>query len=315
MNIVRLSLAGAAFALFAASAAAPAPAAGSGLAFDSVTKFVPSNETPPPPGNFAADFQTAANPPPADTPKMPLGLGKSMGQMQAAMSMFKTGTAERHYDAGAKHRVDHIVLNTAEITDCTARTLTTLDLKAKTYTVVSLDQPSTGSPGKPGPKATDDGSKVAIALTTRSLGDKTLEGTSAAGYKANVKTTVTKADGNSQTFDMDTTAYYSPTAQPAEYCSTFGHGATAGAGAAAAMAQYQTAMNALRDSKGNPRVTVTSSGPPLPAGKLALYELVIMNGSQHGGSFDIVTERGNVRSIGENDAVFSVPAGFTKTTS
>jgi hypothetical protein len=302
----------------------PAPAAGDGLAFDSVTRFVPGNDTPPPPGNFASDFQTAANPPPAgDSPKLPFGLGKSMGQMQAAMAMFKTGTAERHYVAGKKYRVDHIALGTAEITDCAARTLTTLNLKDKTYTVVSLDQPEPhgggqGAPGKPGPAPSDDGSKVAVSLTTRALGEKNLDGTPATGYDSNFKTTVTKADGDTQSFDMETTAYYAAIAQPSEYCSQFSHpygpSGPAGmgpGGGAAAMAQYQTAMRALRDAKGNPRFTVTSTGPSLPAGKLALYELVEMKG-EHGGSFDMLMERGDVHTIGETDPAFSVPADFTK---
>jgi hypothetical protein len=322
VKLARLSLAAAAFALLAGGMPSTAPAAGDGIAFDSVTKFVPGNDAPPPPGNFATDFQTAANPPPQeDAPKMPFGLGKSFGQMQAAMSMFKTGTAEHHYVAGKKFRVDHIALNTAEITDCGARTLTTLDLKNKTYTVVSLDQPESphagsGGPGKPGPAATDDGSKVAITLTTRALGDKTLDGTPASGYDSNFKTTVTKADGDTQTFNMETTSYYAGMAQPAEYCAgTFAHIGPSGmgpGGGAAAMAQYQTAMRALRDAKGNPRFTVTASGPALPAGKLALYELITMKG-ERGGSFNMLMERGNVRSIADTDPAFSIPAGFTKT--
>jgi hypothetical protein len=322
VSLSRLSLAAAAFALAVGAVPVPAPATGDGLAYDSVTRFVAGNDAPPPPGNFASDFQTAANPPPAgDAPKLPFGLGKSMGQMQAAMSMFRTGTAERHFVAGKKYRVDHIALNTAEITDCGARTLTTLNLKDKTYTVVSLDQSEphgtgSGAPGKPGPAPSDDGTKVAISLTTRALGDKTLGGTPATGYDANFKTTVTKADGDAQSFAMETTAYYAAIAQPSEYCSQFLRPAASTGmgpgGGVAAMAQYQTAMRALRDAKGNPRFTVTSTGPSLPAGKLALYELVTMRG-ERGGSFNMLMERGDVHSIGENDPAFSVPPDFTKT--
>jgi hypothetical protein len=320
VNLPRLSLVAAALALLAAGVPAAAPAAGDGLAYDSLTKFVAGNDAPPPPGTFAADFQVAANPPPAgDTPKLPFGLGKSMGQMQAAMAVFKTGTAERHYIAGKKYRVDHIALNTAEITDCGARTLTTLNLKDKTYTVVSLDQPEEPhggggtAPEKPRPALSDDGTKVAVSLTTKALGEKTLDGTPASGYDANFKTTITKADGDTQSFAMETTAYYAGIAQPSEYCNQFHVGSTGmgpGAGAAA-MAAYQTAMHAIRDAKGNPRFTVTSSGPELPAGKFALYELITMKGEH--GSFNMLMERGDVHSIGENDPAFSVPPDFTKT--
>lgn len=321
MNLPRLSLAAAALALLAAGVPAAAPAAGDGLAYDSLTKFVAGNDAPPPPGSFATDFQVAANPPPAgDTPKLPFGLGKSMGQMQAAMAIFKTGTAERHYIAGKKYRVDHIALNTAEITDCSARTLTTLNLKDKTYTVVSLDQPEqhgtgagSGVPGKPGPAPSDDGTKVAVSLTTRALGEKTLDGTPADGYDANFKTTITKADGDTQSFAMETTSYYAGVAQPSEYCNQLhaGLGGMMPGGGASAMAAYQTAMRAIRDAKGNPRFTVTSSGPALPAGKLALYELITMKGEH--GSFNMLMERGDVHSIGESDPAFSVPPDFTKT--
>jgi len=318
VNLPRLSLVAAALALLAAGTPAAAPAAGDGLAYDSLTRLVVGSDAPPAPGSFASDFQVAANPPPAgDTPKLPFGLGKSMGQMQAAMSMFKTGTAERHYVAGKKYRVDHIALNTAEITDCGARTLTTLNLKDKTYTVTSLDQPEShesgsSAPGKPRPTLSDDGTKVAVSLTTRALGDKTLDGTPASGYNANFKTTITKADGDTQSFAMETTAYYAGLAQPTEYCNQYSAG-MAGmmpGGGAAAMAAYQTAMRAVRDAKGNPRFTVTSSGPELPAGKLALYELITMKGER--GSFNMLMERGDVHSIGESDPAFSVPADFTK---
>jgi len=320
VNLPRLSLAAAALALLAAGMPAAAPAAGDGIAYDSLTKLVLGSDAPPPPGSFANDFQVAANPPPAgDAPKLPFGLGKSMGQMQAAMSMFKTGTAERHYVAGKKFRVDHIALNTAEITDCGARTLTTLNLKDKTYTVVSLDQPEEehggggSAPGKPRPSLSDDGTKVAVSLTTRSLGEKNLDGTPASGYDANFKTTITKADGDSQSFAMETTAYYAGLAQPTEYCNEYRAGMAGmmpGGGGAAAMAAYQTAMRAVRDAKGNPRFSVTSSGPELPAGKLALYELITMKGEH--GSFNMLMERGDVHSISENDPAFSVPPDFTK---
>jgi hypothetical protein len=319
VNLPRLSLLAATLALLAAGLPAEAPAAGDGFAYDSLTKFVAGNDAPPPPGSFASDFQVAANPPPAgDSPKLPFGLGKSMGQMQAAMSLFKAGTAERHYIAGNKYRVDHIALNTAEITDCGARTLTTLNLKDKTYTVVSLEQPESheggdGAPGKARPALSDDRTKVAVSLTTRALGEKTLDGTPASGYDANFKTTITKAGGDTQSFAMETTAYYAGIAQPSEYCNQ-SHAGVAGmmpGGGASAMAAYQTAMRAVREAKGNPRFTVTSSGPDLPAGKFALYELITMKGEH--GSFNMLMERGDVHSIGESDPVFSVPPDFAKT--
>ncbi len=71
------------------------------------------------------------------------------------------------------------------------------------------------------------------------------------------------------------------------------------------LSSYQTAVNAMRDTKGNPRFTVSSSGPALPVGMLSMWDLVTFNGERQA---SILTERGNVRSITDADPAFSVPA-------
>ena len=60
---------------------------------------------------------------------------------QSAQQMMQTGLAEKHYVAGSKERTDEVVMQTATITDCVARTITTLNFRDKTYRVVSMDQP------------------------------------------------------------------------------------------------------------------------------------------------------------------------------
>ncbi len=127
-------------ALVAAGPLAPARAATSGLAFDSVTRFKMGGDARKHrPGTFDADFEQASQ------HRKPAGGGGGMfGQMKAAMeaatsatAMFQNGIAERHYIAGARERTDDVAGQKATITDCSARTITTLDLAKKTYRVVS----------------------------------------------------------------------------------------------------------------------------------------------------------------------------------
>jgi hypothetical protein len=315
-------------AIVVAFAAQLAPAsAANGLAWDAVTKLVTSDASSLQPGSFTSDFQTASQPPPSHGGMF----GKLQNAAEGAMASFKNGTAERHYVAGSKTRIDMVALQTATIVDCSARTLTTLDLKAKTYRVTSLDHPSTpgsasGGPSRPEPRPTDDGTKVAIVVTTKSLGPKQIESNNTSGYSADMKMTVTKPGQDPQTSDMTTTGYYTGTPMPSVSChapvdsgsaSRYGGGGGSGAQMSGSMlSSYATAMSALRDSKGNPRFTVSASGPSLPVGDLSLWDIVSFQGqgSSEGRAFSILMERGNVRSISDSDPIFSVPSDFTQQT-
>jgi hypothetical protein len=312
----------AAFAIAALARLTVAPAV-AGTAYDSVTRFLQtgaqqtSSQPAALPGTFSADFAQASTPPPPPQ-HLPFGLGKMAAAGQAAASMFTNGIAEKHYVGTTKERVDSVALSTAEITDCSARTFTHLDLAAKTYTVTSLDQPQPRAPsgghGAPGPAATDDGSKMAIAMTTRALGPMKIEGVPTNGYAMNMKVTTTKPTGETQTFDSNITAYYSGMPEPQFSCANNRAGTNQGM-AGASMLQYKMIMSALA-SKGNPRFTVASSGPSIPAGQLSMWNLMTFGtGAQsgpNGGGLSIVTERGNVRPVADGDPIFSVPAGFTK---
>jgi len=296
---------------------APAVASAQGLAFDSVMKFQQSGEAPPAPGSFSSDFQAASTPSEEPAKRGPFGLGAALAQAQASMAMFKTGVAERHYVAGSKTRTDHVAQNTADIVDCSARTLTTLDLTKKTYSVESLDHPyqpsrAPSEPSGPHASATDDGTKMAIALTTRTLGARTIENVSTNGYSSDMKTTISRPGSDPQSFDMNTIAYFSALDQPVATCSGASIGSMPSAPGAGAVSAYQSIMGALRN-KGNPRFSITESGPSLPAGKLALFEVITMQGQgKQGGGFATLTERGDVRPISDNDPAFGIPAGFTK---
>ena len=302
-------------ALVAGAQIAPAGAASSGLAFDSVSKFSAGGDPASfQPGSFESDFQTASQPAPAQSHGgMFGGLANSLGGMNAMMHMMQAGTAERHYVAGSKERTDELASQSASIVDCAARTLTTLDLAKRTYRITSLDAtpaPYHGNNG-PSPVATDDGTKVALTLTNKSLGSKTIEGLPTNGYNSHVQMTMTKPGQGPQTTDMNMLAYYSAYAQPEPVCPRPTYTATSGP---PMMAGYSFLQRALHASNGDSRFSVNASGPALPSGKLSLFDLVTMGGQgqAQGHGMAIVSERGHVRAVSDNDPAFSVPAGFTK---
>lgn len=311
----RLSLAA---ALVVAAAALPnrAPASGPDNAFDSVTRFQSAGGAAPAPGTFQADFQTASAPQTQTAPKLPFGLGSKLRPAMAAGAMFKNGLAQRTYIGTTKERIDSLAAGTAEITDCAARTITDLDLNAKTYSVHSMDQPQTSTApnnsGAPRPAPTDDGSKFAINMTTRALGPMQIEGVATNGYDINMKVTSTKPTGETSTFNTEVTAYYANFAEPAFNCPGRAVASQSGAGPnAPSMMQSQMILSAL-GSKGNPRFTFTTSGPSLPAGKFSMWELTTLAGQTGGGGIATEVERGNVHTVGDGDPAFSVPPDFKK---
>jgi len=302
---------------------APAPAASAGIAFDSVMKFGLSGDSAPQPGTFLSDFATAATPVSSGNGKRgPFGLGAVIAAASGGMAMIKNGTAEHHYVAGSKQRVDTVATGEARIADCSARTLTTLDLNKMTYAVVSLDQPVEPAPADnkrrgrsaPEPAATDDGTKVALDMTVKALGARPIEGIATSGYDAHMKMTTTKPTGESATVDTEMTSYLAALVPPREGCPEAESRLRAHSGGAsdAALTQYLLAMRAMKTPKGDPRFTVTSSGVAMPAGKFALWQNVTMGQGGKGGGFAVLIERGNVRSINDNDPIFNVPPDFTK---
>jgi hypothetical protein len=88
------------------------------------------------------------------------------------------------------------------------------------------------------------------------------------------------------------------------------------------MANLALAMLAMRTPKGDPRFSVTTSGPPTPASRFPMWQNVAMTGSASGngrssgsgnGSINILSERGDLRApISDGDPIFGIPAGFTK---
>lgn len=320
------SFASAALLAALASAYSPVSAAPNGLAWDSVIKISMNGDASNlQPGSFAQDFAQAetVQPPPESTGGGLFGgVNKAMAMGQHMQALVQNGFAERHYIAGSKERTDQLSEQTATITDCAARTITTLDLRKKTYRVVSMDQrgaPSSGSSGgnsAPQGRPTDDVRSIAITIANTALGSRTVGGQSTNGYKSDMSFTVTKMSGGSQSFNGDILAYYSSYANPAPACSPFGTASRDSNPDAArsfsAMTQgYAQFMRALGLAGIDKRFSLKQSGPPLPRGKLAMFEAATIGGGSGGGG-TFITERGDIRAISPNDPIFSVPADFTR---
>ena len=301
--------------------AATPPPVPIGIAWDSVVKFVPGTDAASlAPGTFESDFQAASQP--AQTQQRGGIFGKmsaALDQAAAAASAFKNGTAERHYIAGNKERTDSPATQKATILDCGARTLTSLDLKAKTYTVVSLDAPrapvnSGGSSPRtaPGTMPPDDGTRVAITTVNKALGPRTIGPDQTDGYSSNMTMVTSRPNGEGSSSTMLLVEYLSNSPRASLVCKTASSGSAQTGMAAMGAAQYQMMQTALYGS--DSRFTISSSGPALPTRRLPLFEAMTMSGGQAGqarGGLTVLTERGNVRSIRADDPVFFVPSDFT----
>ncbi len=310
----------AALATLAAASAAASPgavAASTGLAWDSVMKFsMDADASSQQPGSFDSDFAAASA---VQMPDQGGGGGifgqihKAQAMAEATQQMMKSGEAEHHYIAGSKERSDNLFFQTATISDCSARTITTLDLRHKTYKVESMDAPSaSGSSGggSGDSKFSDDGSRVALSVTNTAIGARTVGGLPTNGYRSDMRITTTKRSGESQTENGNLLAYYSHDGSPALNCGSRGADAPPGAAGMAMMEKYSLIMRALAAHGMSSRFSLTQSGPPLPSGKLSMFDAMTFNAQGH--SVTISTERGNVRSIAANDPIFSVPTDFTQ---
>ena len=316
MHVYRGAVTALSFSLLVTLTPLASPAADKGLAWDSVTKIAANADASSlQPGSFDADYATAAAAPPPSTGGGGF-LGKYKQMMASAQNveqMMQSGLAERHYVAGMKVRTDEVAQQTATIVDCTARTVTTLDLKAKTYKVVPMESPSgppSGESGNAGPGPNrDNNSRVSISVTNTALGSREVGGQPTNGFRSDVTFTETDSSGQSRTQNGNLLGYYSTYADPSATCSRFGAGVAGGARGMEMMAGYARVMRALATS-GDPRFSVTQSGPPLPLGKLAMYSAMTFTAQTR--QVTMVSERGNVRPIADTDPIFSVPSDFTQ---
>ncbi len=301
-----------------ATAPCVAPAASSGMAWDSVVKLLPNADPATlQPGSFADDFAAAS------AVQLPQSTGggltakfkQAMAMGKGMQAMMQSGLAEKHYVAGSKERTDMLSSQTAIITDCGARTITTLDLRNKTYRVESMDQPgapSSGGGGGGGKPSGDDMSKLAIVVANKALGSLQYGGEATNGYRSDITLTETKTSGETTTQQMNMIGYYANLPQVVARCSRFDELAHTPAGQAGPnmTAGISRLMQALAASGLDKRISITQSGPAIPLADLSMWNAVgFVQGSRQA---TFVMERGDVRSIDANDPAFSVPGDFTK---
>ncbi|MBV8531759.1 MAG: hypothetical protein JO104_10610, partial [Candidatus Eremiobacteraeota bacterium] len=90
-----------------------APAAPTGLAWDSVTKFsMSADPSKLQPGVFDADYAAAAA---EQSPSSGGGIFGQVKQVAEMEKMLQTGIAQRHYIAGSRERTDDVVAQKATI--------------------------------------------------------------------------------------------------------------------------------------------------------------------------------------------------------
>jgi len=304
----------------------PARAGGLGLAWDSVTKVSRSGDAANmQPGSFDQDYaQAAAIPPPSeDTGGGMFGkMKQGMATAQHLQALLQNGFAERHYVAGTKERIDAVSDQKATILDCAGGTITTLDLRRKTYRVESLNAPSapnsSGNAGAPQPRATNDVASIAITIANTALGARTVAGQPTNGFSSELSFKETKTSGESQSYNGDLVGYYSSYGNPSPACER-PSSAAPGRGSTLDAAQTLTAMTsgftrftqALALAGVDSRFSIKQSGPPLPRGKFAMYQAATIGGGPEGGA-TFVSERGNLRPVSPNDPIFTVPGDFTR---
>ncbi len=227
-------------------------------------------------------------------------------------------------------RVDDVAAQTATIRKCDIGQVYHLDLAKKTYSVYDPNSEPAATGPAPGPQraarpatpveAAPPGTAVAdISTTTKALGPLRIEDQPTTGYDSTASFSTTQATGSCRNASMSITTE--------EYISALNRPAVTSCPVRRApIPQSATEAVTPPQNTGGCRPTMTfhTSGPPVPAGKLALYTLVTMSGMGGGATpapgassapgVAFLTERGGIKTLGAPDeALFGIPNDFTKT--
>lgn len=253
--------------------------------------------------SFEEDFRAAS-----EAEGSPIGLSRTLAT---------TGIAERHYLTSSKKRIDNVTLRKAAILDCSARTVTLLDLVAGTYAIHSINQPSP-SPLPALPKGAFDpnnpaNTKLSDSSETTALGSRTFDDTTTEGYRSDETFTFEIPRVNLQVWKLKAIRFYTKTVIPRLDCDN-------SRPARAWMAQVETSqlyavsslarMHALDPS--DPSVKIISRGVTLPDDRLPLLEAARLGMESDGtnASRSLFTERGHIRTIQADDPILNIPHGF-----
>ena len=270
-----------------------------GISYDEVVKFTNGDAASSlKTGDFDSDFQTASRPKPRPT----------FGPILTSM------TATRHYIAWPKERLEEPPGQGASITDCDARTSTFLNFKNKTYTV---------NPVPPQPTETESGSKLSLALTNRALGPRSIGGVPTDGYQSTIAVGMPNGMKSDRPTNIAMTAYFAKMPQVPIVTWNCGasllflnlHGGAEGIELVLNTFWQMIAFNEtaflMRALNGDdPHFTVSTSGPALPTNRFPMA--VTISFQDRSGHATLALQRAHVAPLRGDDAIFQVPADFTK---
>lgn len=254
-------------------------------------------------------------------------LGAQFAALGASVRSFLQPHLMRYAYYNGWERVDDIADQTATIRKCDVGQVYRLNLAKKTYSVYDPNAepspsatapppPRGGRPAAPGTPAPPGTAVADVSSTTRALGPMRIENQPTNGYDSTASFVVSQATGSCRnaSASISTDEYLSALNRPTV--------TSCPARRAPVPESANEAVTPPQPTGGcRPTLTFHNSGPPVPPGKLSLYTLVTMNGSgatpapsaSGAPGIGFLTERGNIKSLGESDAaLFSVPSDFTK---
>ncbi len=313
--------------LVASAPRTPAQAGSSDISYNELTKIVMGQSAPAPgsysKGSFDADWQSAQPGKQSNTH----GLFGAFNAMKNALNSLSTGTPSTYYYLTNMEREDDITGQTGTITLPDKGQYIHLDFANKTYSITSphtaeqyIPPQTQQQPGPQGPQPSPQPgtSKVAITVSTTSLGSKNLGGVDTDGYQLTFKIVSSQATGSciNGTFQTTMTEFVSKYAEPSI------HWPMAAKLPHMAMPKFSNPETASFKPGCTPKTTTrVHIGPTAPSGRLVIWELLTINASgqaQQGsmaGGFSTLIERGDVKQLGGGDSsLFGPPPGFTLTT-
>ncbi len=249
-----------------------------GVAYDSVTKLVPSSDPQLRRQDFAADFGAGQHPREYCTPSL-----------------------IRRYMTTRKERIDDVCKQEATIVDCNTRTATLLDFTNNVYRAVSLDAKyDDGIAELSAPSA--DGMTSTVAIERAALGPKNVGGSLTDEFTASYEQSIVSSDMTIDSLDR-WRYYFAPTPLPelacidvaAPWLSRYG-----------TPQRYEPELQRYFDAR---RAKLRSSR------SLVRYSVWQRFQRQSGAAdfnYFFELESGNIRSIDDNDPAFKLPRGFTK---
>ena len=257
-------------------------------------------------------------------------LGAQFGALAAMARGFLQPHLMRYAYLNGWERVEDVTAQTATIRKCDIGQVVHLDLAKKTYTVYDPNAEPTDAPAAPAPaprrgrSAPPDpqqpGTAVAtLTATTKSLGPLRIENQATTGYDSTTSFAMTQSTGSCRDGggSIENVEYVAPITRP---------GVTSCPVRRRPIPETADAVVAGPPSGGcRPAFTMRRSGPTPPANRLALYSLVTFGmgaaaaatpapaASPGAGTVGFLTERGNLKTLGQGDiGLFAIPQGFTK---